>query len=264
MLDPNPLVGGGGKAKLEAAGIEFIDGVLEGECRWLNRGFIHSMTLGRPWVTAKAALSLDGDIALENGESKWISGPLARKRAHLMRAENDAVMVGVGTIIRDDPMLTVREVDGKSPIKIVVDKYLDTPPDAKVLNHGGCVFLTGQHADEEREKRLIARGAKVIRRTMDDTQRIPAVEMLRELKSLGVNHLLIEGGGKLIGSFIASGTVDEYSLFIAPRVLGKGLRISDNIVFKHMEETISMRQVRLRRIGDDIWFEGLPTCSPVL
>ena len=260
-LDPNPLVSGGGKRTLEAACIEFLDGILEEECRWINRGFIRNMTLGRPWVTVKAALSLDGDMALGNGESRWISGPLSRKRAHLMRAENDAVMVGVGTVLRDDPMLTVRDVDGKSPIKVVVDRNLDTPPDAKILDHGGCVFFTGPFPDEARVNQLTRRGAKVVRQTVDTGERLAIDGILHELKGLGVNQLLVEGGGKLIGSFIGSCSVDEYSLFIAPKVLGEGLRMSDSIVFRHMEETVSMKQVRLRRIGDDIWFEGLPSCS---
>lgn len=264
MLDPNPLVRGGGKQALEAAGIEFVNGVLEEDCRWLNRGFIRNMTLGRPWVTAKAAISLDGDMALEDGESKWISGPLSRKRAHLMRAENDAVMVGIGTILQDDPMLTVRDVDGKSPIKVVVDRHLDTPPDAKVLDHGGCVFMTGPSPDEERVNGLLRRGAKVIRQEVDSRERIPIDGILRELNKLGVNNLLLEGGSKLISSFINADAIDEYSLFIAPKVLGRGLRMSDDVVFNHMGETISMKQVRLRRIGDDLWFEGLPSCSPAL
>ncbi len=264
MLDPNPLVVGGGKRALEAAGIEVINGILEEECRWINRGFIRNMTFGRPWVTVKAAISLDGDMALGSGESKWISGPLSRKRAHLMRAENDAVMVGVGTVLSDDPMLTVRDVDGKSPIKVVVDRNLDTPPDAKILDHGGCVFFAGPTPDGERVNQLARRGAKIVCEAVDSDDRIPIDRILHELKNLGVNQLLVEGGGKLISSFIGACLVDEYSLFIAPKVLGDGLRMSDNVVFRHMEETVSMKQVRLRRIGDDIWFEGLPTCSPAL
>lgn len=263
-LDPNPLVSGGGKRAIEAAGIEFIEGVLEEECKWINRGFIRNMTLGRPWVTVKAALSLDGDMALENGESRWISGPLSRGRAHLMRAENDAVMVGVGTVLRDDPMLTVRDVDGKSPIKVVVDRSLDTPPDAKILNHGGCVFFTGPSPDGERVGQLARRGAKVIPQSLDSRGHIPIDGILREMKNLGVNQLLVEGGGRLIGTFIDACAVDEYSLFIAPKVLGRGLRMSEGIVFKHMQETVSMNQIRLWRLGDDIWFEGLPSCSPAL
>lgn len=263
-LDPNPLVSGGGRRTLEAAGIEVIDGILEEECKWINRGFIRNMTLGRPWVTVKAALSLDGDMALGNGESKWISGPLSRKRAHLMRAENDAVMVGVGTILHDDPMLTVRDVDGKSPIKVVVDRCLDTPPDAKILDHGGCVFFSGPSPDDAHVGQLTRRGAKVVRLPVDSSERLPIDGILHELKNLGVNQLLVEGGGKLIGSFIDSCMIDEYSLFIAPKVLGEGLHMSDSIVFRHMEETVSMNQVRLRRVGDDIWFEGLPSCSPAL
>jgi diaminohydroxyphosphoribosylaminopyrimidine deaminase/5-amino-6-(5-phosphoribosylamino)uracil reductase len=138
--DPNPKVRGGGIKRLADAGIEVETGVLEDECRWINRGFIRNMTMGRPWVTVKAAVSLDGDIALANGDSKWISGAPSRVRAHLMRAENDAVVVGVGTVLKDDPALTVRDCEGVSPLKIVVDRCLDTPLSAHVLDDGRCFF----------------------------------------------------------------------------------------------------------------------------
>lgn len=264
MADPNPLVRGGGKRALENAGIEVVDGVLAEECKWINRGFIRTMTMGRPWVTVKAAVSLDGNIALANGESQWISGPMSRKRAHLARSESDAVMVGVGTILADDPQLTVREVDGKSPMKVVVDRHLETPPDAKVLDKGGCVFFSGSSPDESRIDLLTGRGARIIRSEEDANGHIPVDIMLRKLRELGVNRLLVEGGSKLISSFVSSGMVDEFSLFIAPKMLGDGLRLTGDISFRHMGDTIAMKSVLLRRICDDIWFEGLPACSPDL
>jgi diaminohydroxyphosphoribosylaminopyrimidine deaminase/5-amino-6-(5-phosphoribosylamino)uracil reductase len=264
IKDPNPSVSGGGIEALRTAGIDVVTGVLEDECRWVNRGFIRSMTLGRPWVTVKAAVSMDGRMALQNGQSAWISCLESRKRVHLMRAESDAIMVGVGTVLCDDPRLTARDVDGCSPVKVIVDKDLKTPEEAKVLEGGKCVFFTGPSPDEGKVEALARKGAKIIKQQTEGDAYFPMKDVLRELCALGVNQLMVEGGSKLIGSLIKSGSVDEYSLFIAPKILGFGIGISDRISFSHMDDTISMKRVRVRKIGDDIWFEGIPSCSPAL
>jgi diaminohydroxyphosphoribosylaminopyrimidine deaminase/5-amino-6-(5-phosphoribosylamino)uracil reductase len=261
MRDPNPGVNGAGFEALERAGIEVVSGVLEEECRWMNRGFIRSMTMGRPWVTVKAAVSADGRMALENGESKWISGSESRIRSHLLRAGNDAIMVGVGTILSDNPALSVRDVDGPSPVKVILDRELRTPEDAKVLGGGKCVFFTGPSPDENRAEALVRKGAKVIRQMEETGAYIPIDGILKELCTLGVNQLIVEGGSEVIGSMIKSGAVDEYSVFIAPKVLGSGIGFSDSVSFTHMDDTISMKRVKVRKIGDDIWFEGIPACS---
>lgn len=262
--DPNPRVSGGGAAALREVGIEVVTGVLEDECRWLNRGFIRNMTMGRPWVTVKAAMSLDGNMALQSGESKWISSAASRKRAHLLRAENDAIMVGVGTVMQDDPMLTVRDVEGRAPLKVIVDRSLRTPTDAKVLDHGKCVFFTGPSPDEERVAELEKRGAKIVRQRTEENGYIPFEDLFGTLSALGVNHLMVEGGPKLIDSLIRCGSVDEYSLFVAPKLLGAGLNMTNEISFRHMDEAIQMKRVKIRQVGNDIWFEGVPSCSPAL
>jgi diaminohydroxyphosphoribosylaminopyrimidine deaminase/5-amino-6-(5-phosphoribosylamino)uracil reductase len=264
MKDPNPKVNGAGLDTFAKAGIDVEVGVLEKECRWINRGFIRSMTMGRPWVTVKAAVSVDGRMAIESGESKWITGDESRRRAHLLRSENDAIMVGIGTVLKDDPMLTVRDVDGSSPVKVIVDKDLRTPEESRVLEGGRCVFFTGPSPDRNKVDAFTRRGAKVIKQTEESGPYIPMSGLLGELCTLGVNHLMAEGGSKLIGSLIKSGAVDEYSLFIAPKVLGLGIGIADNISFGHMDDTISMKSMKVRKIGDDIWFEGIPACSPDL
>ncbi len=264
MSDPNPLVAGNGLRRLQDAGIDVVTGILEEESRWINRGFLRRMTLGRPWVTIKAALSLDGNMALETGESKWISGAESRKRAHMMRAENDAILVGVGTVLQDDPMLTVRDVDGRSPLKVVIDRNLEIPTSSRVLE-GKCIVFTGPAPDEARVRELEAKGVRVLREPIGaDDSHIPIDGLLRELGGLGVNMLMVEGGARIIGSFVESGCVDEYSLFIAPKLLGNGLRFTDRISFPFMEEAISMKRTKIRRIDDDLWFEGVPVCSPDL
>ena len=264
-VDPNPLVGGNGLRRLRDAGIDVVTGILEEESRWINRGFIRRVTMGRPWVTIKAALSLDGNMALETGESKWISSADSRKRAHMMRAENDAILVGIGTVLRDDPMLTVRDVDGRSPLKVIVDWNLEMPSSSRVLEGGRCLVFTGPTPDETRARELEERGIRIIREPNGTNDfHIPIDRLLQELGELGVNSLMVEGGARIIGSFIKSACVDEYSLFIAPRLLGSGLRFTERISFQFMEEAISMKRTKIRRIGDDMWFEGVPVCSPDL
>jgi diaminohydroxyphosphoribosylaminopyrimidine deaminase/5-amino-6-(5-phosphoribosylamino)uracil reductase len=263
MDDPNPIVSGGGVRRLSEAGIEVTRGVMADECRWLNRGFVRNMTMSRPWITVKAAISYDGDMALLNGESRWISGPESRKRAHMMRAENDAVLIGVGTVLADNPALTVRDVDGRSPLRVILDRNLDTPPDSEVLKGGGCVIFAGRSADGERERALLDRGAEVIRQEKQEG-RVRLAGVVSELASRGVNYLMVEGGPRVISSFINERLVDEFSLFAAPKILGRGISLSGEVILANMEEAISMKNVRVSMIGDDIWIEGVPSCSPAL
>ena len=263
-VDPNPLVAGGGVERLRAAGIEVETGILDMECKWLNRGFIRRITMGRPWVTVKAALSLDGDIALASGESKWISGAHSRQRAHMLRAESDAVLVGVGTVMFDDPSLTVRDADGRSPLRVVLDRGLTMDPQASILDGGNCVVFTGLGYDEQKGTDLASRGARLIPLPLDEGGRIPILPMLKALAEAGVNRLLVEGGAGVVGSLLRANVVDEFSLFVAPKLMGNGLHVTERVSFRHMGEVVTMRCIETRRIGDDIWYEGVPSCSPDL
>lgn len=265
MRDPNPRVNGTGMHCLEEAGIQTVTGVLENECKWLNRGFIRTMKLGRPWVTVKAAMSLDGDIALSGGESKWISGPLSRSKAHLLRSEHDAVLVGVGTVLADDPELTVRLVEGKSPLRVVLDSQLRTPPHARVVGDGKCLFLAGEDAPEERASALERRGARIMRLAMDEATGRPSIErVLSSLASEGISMLLVEGGSSVISAFIKARMVDEYSLFVAPVLLGRGLQMAGELSLDHMGEAIALSPARIKQVEGDLWLEVNPKCSPAL
>ena len=261
--DPNP-VAGGGIERLREAGIDVRAGVLEAECRWLNRGFIRRVSMNRPWVTIKAAISLDGDIALANGASKWISGPASRQRAHLLRAESDAILVGIGTVRQDDPSLTVRDTDGRSPLRAVLDRDLALDPDALVLKGGGCVIFTAQKHDAQKRAKLEDRGAKLIALPPDGEGHIPVGPMLESLAQAGVNRLLVEGGAGVIGSLLSAGFVDDVSLFVAPKLMGNGLHITQNLSFQYMNEVVSMKHAEMKKIGDDVWYEGVLSCSPDL
>jgi diaminohydroxyphosphoribosylaminopyrimidine deaminase/5-amino-6-(5-phosphoribosylamino)uracil reductase len=254
MTDPDPRVSGGGTAKLEAAGIEVVSGILREECERLNRGFIKRVTEGRPWVTIKAAVSMDGNIALRNGESKWITGPEARRRAHLMRAAHDVVLVGIGTVTKDNPELSVRDSEGRSPIKAVVDKDLEISLDAGVLRCGERVIFTSSGSRGEKISELSKMGVKVIKsRTRDG--HIPPGEMLGALAEMGANYVLIEGGAGLISSFVASGCADEAAFFTAPKLMGNGVRVT-KFQIPSMDLAAKVKNLRVKAVGADFLLEG--------
>ena len=254
MTDPDPRVSGGGTARLEAAGVKVVSGVLEEECKRLNRGFIKHVTEGRPWVTIKAAVSMDGNIALENGESKWITGPEARRKAHLMRAENDVVLVGIGTVTKDDPELSVRDSEGRSPIKAVVDKDLEIPMDARVLRGGERVVFTSSGSCGEKISELSKMGVRVIKSRIRGGH-IPPGEILEELAAMGANYVLIEGGAGLISSFAASGCADEAAFFTAPKLLGSGVRVT-KFQIPSMDSAVKVKNLRVKTVGADFLLEG--------
>jgi diaminohydroxyphosphoribosylaminopyrimidine deaminase/5-amino-6-(5-phosphoribosylamino)uracil reductase len=254
MTDPDPRVSGGGTARLEAAGIKVVSGVLREECERLNRGFIKRVTEGRPWVTIKAAVSMDGDIALENGESKWITGPQARRKAHSMRAENDVVLVGIGTVKKDDPELSVRDAEGRSPIKAVVDRDLEISTDARILSGGERVVFTSSGSCGEKIAELTEMGVRVVTsRTRGG--HIPPAEMLGELAAMGANYVLVEGGAGVISSFVASGAADEAAFFTAPKLMGSGVRVS-KFQIPSMDAAVKVKNFRVKAVGADFLLGG--------
>ena len=218
MRDPNPLVAGGGYEQLQMAGIEVASGLLEGEARWLNRGFISRMQTGRPWVHLKMAATLDGRTADVNGESKWISCDSARDQVQRMRAESSAVMTGIGTILADDASLNVRtEGAERQPLRVVLDTDLRIPLDAKVIgeNEGLMVFTCSQ--DHEKISALTERGVEVIEL---NGALIDLQEVCRELAEWQCNEVLIEAGSTLAGALLETDLVDEMTLFYGGSVLG--------------------------------------------
>jgi diaminohydroxyphosphoribosylaminopyrimidine deaminase/5-amino-6-(5-phosphoribosylamino)uracil reductase len=254
MTDPDPRVSGGGTAMLEAAGVEVVSGVLREECERLNRGFVKRVTEGRPWVTIKAAVSMDGDIALENGGSKWITGPEARRKAHSMRAENDVVLVGIGTVTKDDPELSVRDSDGRSPIRAVVDKNLEIPLGAKVLRGGERVIFTSSGARSEKISELTKMGVRVIK-SGTRGGRIPPGEILGELAAMGANYVMVEGGAGLISSFVEAGHADGAAFFTAPKLMGSGVRVTKFQV-PSMDSAVKLKNLRVKPVGADFLLEG--------
>lgn len=226
-LDPNPHVTGGGAKRLEEAGIDVEVGVAGADARALIAPWTKFITSGVPNVALKLALSLDGRIATRSGESKWVTGPEARLKVQHLRSQHDAVGVGIGTAITDDPRLTVRDEallsGGPSPVRIIFDTKLRLPRTARVVETATEVatwVVAGESADEDKEKILVDAGCTVVRVEQSADERIDMPEALRVLGEAGVVCCLIEGGAELAGSLLASKLADELHCFIAPIMLG--------------------------------------------
>ena len=266
MRDPNPIVDGGGVAALEAAGIKTSCGIMEEECRAINLPFIKHITTGMPYVTYKCAMTLDGNIATLTGESRWISCEESRKQAHLMRSRMDAVMVGVDTIIADDPQLTVRHVRGKDPLRIIVDTRLRTPRNVAILNGvlSRRTIIATAETDRGIHRPYLEQGATVV--VCDEFEgRVSIKDLLQKLGIMGVQSILLEGGSRLAGSMLQQGVIDELVFFIAPKVIGSNGFSPFNLHdITSMSRAIMLEYTGIRRIGSDIVVTARPeyVCSP--
>ena len=221
--DPNPRVPGGGAGRLREAGVEVVEGVLQAEAQNLIKAWSKFITTGQSYLTLKLAISLDGRIATRTGASKWITGPESRLRVQTLRAQHDAVMVGVNTVLADNPRLTVRDVPGRSPVRVIVDSKLRIPTTSQVVQTASqtptCVVTTIA-APKPLEEALQALGVRVIRVPPTAEGRCEPQVMLRELAAREVVNVMCEGGSELGGSLMASGLADELHVFVAPLLLG--------------------------------------------
>ena len=234
MSDPNPLVAGQGLERLKAAGIEVRCGLLDAEAQNLNRGFISRMTRGLPWVRLKIAASLDGKTALPNGQSQWITSPLARADGHHWRAQACAIVTGVGTVKEDDPTLNVREVQtDRQPLKIIIDSRLETPPSAKILQNldeAGVLIVCADLSSADLQQKAQAfqeRGIEVI--AMANPQgKVDLPKLFAYLaQEREMNEVHIESGFKLNGSMLREHCVDELLLYYAPFFMGEGIGMAN-------------------------------------
>ncbi len=252
MQDPNPAVAGAGLARLAAAGIETSCGLLEDQARLLNIGFVQRMTQGRPWLRIKTASSLDGKIALADGESKWITSAAARRDVHRLRARSCAILTGLGTVLADNPQLNVRDVDTpRQPLKIVVDSHLRTPANARILHDKGVVIAYTQ-ADAERVQQLTAAGAELVAIAALDGQ-VDLSALMTLLARRGINEILTEAGPRLNTALISAGLVDEWIMYVAPTLLGDASR---GLLALPAPAALSERRhlaiAELRQIGSDL------------
>ncbi len=252
-LDPNPQVSGRGVERLRSEGVEVSVGVLEEEARILNEDFFRFVTSDRPYVTLKVAQTVDGRIATLSGDSKWITSLESRKIAHRLRAEATAVLVGITTVLTDDPQLTVRHVPvSKRVLRVVIDPDLEIPLDAKVLDTRDGDTLLVHTAESEKAEKLREMGVETLK-----LERVDLRELLRYLKERGVVHLLVEGGAYTVTQFLRERIFDRMVVFQAPKVLGEGKGIGDMGVSK-VKEALRLRLRREMRIGEERVFEFVP------
>ncbi|HOO62536.1 MAG TPA: bifunctional diaminohydroxyphosphoribosylaminopyrimidine deaminase/5-amino-6-(5-phosphoribosylamino)uracil reductase RibD [Synergistaceae bacterium] len=264
--DPNPKVAGGGVAILEEAGIPVISGVLEKECRDLNRGFFSWHLRGRSWVRLKGALSLDGKLALPDGTSKWITGSRAREMAHLLRGEHDAILVGAGTVRCDDPRLTVRSVAGVSPVPVVIDPKLSLSPTSVLFERErvilACNGAFGSSEEGKSRKKTFPGGVEFVELPEIAPGELNCEVLLQKLGALGLLSVLLEGGSRVASSFLGQKLVDRVALFYGARILGAGLSLAENLCFRSMDEVITLSSLEYRSMEEGFLVEGVPSCSP--
>jgi diaminohydroxyphosphoribosylaminopyrimidine deaminase/5-amino-6-(5-phosphoribosylamino)uracil reductase len=258
--DPAPHVRGS-RARLRAAGIEVVIGVRKAEAEALIADFTTLMLHERPLVTLKAAITLDGRIAARSGDSKWITSEAARREAHRMRADSDAVLVGVSTVLRDDPQLNVRLVRGRDPLRVVLDTRLRTPVECKLVRSArdqATLLFHGPRANAKRRAALERAGVELVQSQLAPDGRLRLRSVLRELARRDVMRLLVEGGSRVHGAFLDAGLADRVALFIAPRILAD----ADSLAFasgahkSRISQAIQLHSARVRRIGPDLLIEG--------
>lgn len=259
-LDPNPVVSGNGVKMLQNAGIEVLVGVREEESTQMNEVFNKFIVEQRPFVTLKAASTLDGKIATHSLDSKWITSEEARHDVHLLRSENQAILVGVDTVIADDPELTARIPNGRNPIRLVLDSSLRIPLDAKVVADGKAEtwVFTSQNADPKKKAALERLGVSVFE-TNGATQ-TDVADVVRILGEKSVSSLFIEGGGTVNAAFLENGLVDKAVIYFAPKLVGgkNAPTFLEGSGFDLMKDAVDLEHGEFTKIGKDFKFTGYP------
>lgn len=262
MKDPNPVNYGKGIAELKRAGIKTECGLMESEAGYLNRPFIKFMKRRLPYVTVKIAESLDGKIADSKGNSKWVTSGESRKFAHRLRAQNDAVMVGIKTLLKDDPLLTNRycRAINKQPLRVILDSRLQTPPASKILKNGkncGAVLIAAaKGASAKRKSALEKKGAKVVL-LPEKNGRVKLISLLKYLGGIGAMSVLCEGGGELISSLIREHLADEVYFFVSPKIIGGRLSpTSCEGPSTDIKDSVKIKNIKVEKIGPDILIRG--------
>jgi len=261
MKDPNPLVSGRGLAMLRQAGISVECGVLEEECRLLNEAFLKHVTTGLPFVILKSAMTLDGKTATASGDSKWITCEESRRYVHTLRSRVDAIMVGVGTVLADDPQLTCRMVRGKDPHRIVVDSRLRTPPTAALFHLDSPAKTILATIERDPEKNAVIQGLAAETLLCEEEEgRVDLADLFRRLGARGVQSILLEGGRELVGAAVRKGLVDKYLLFYAPKIIagGDGYGLCSGPGVERMGDALRLKATSVRRFAEDFLVIGYP------
>jgi diaminohydroxyphosphoribosylaminopyrimidine deaminase / 5-amino-6-(5-phosphoribosylamino)uracil reductase len=260
MIDPNPKVSGKGVKALQSAGIEVVSGICEAESKKLNEAFIKHISTGMPFVSLKIAQTLDGKIATALGESKWITGEQARSEGHRLRHENDAILVGINTVLMDDPSLTARVRNGRNPIRVIADTHLRTPLHAKVMSRkplARTIVATLRTAPEHKIKKLEQAGAEVMV-VRSSRGRVDIIDLMKRLGKMGVMSVLIEGGAEINAAALASEIVDKVVLFIAPMLMTgrEALSSIGGASPRKLSQAVRLTGITSRQVGQDLMIEG--------
>jgi len=274
MADPNPKVSGSGLKKLRQAGITVDGPLLESEAQQLNNGFIKRQQQRLPWVTVKLAMSLDGRTAMDSGESQWITGSAARQDVQRLRARSCAIVTGIGTVLHDDPSLTVRadelgldstqfeyegyaeKIAARQPLRVVVDSQLKTPADAKLLSAKGKTLIAAAS-----EGSLAGASSIEVVCLANDEGRVDLSALLKLLAEKECNNVLVEAGAELAGAFLQAGLVDQFVIYMAPKLLGSSARPLLSLPFERMDQQVALDIIDIRQVGDDLRITASPHSS---
>lgn len=272
VIDPDPRMSGEGVRQLREAGIEVVTGVLEQECRALNRAYFKYIEQGRPWVSVKYAMTMDGKIATATGDSAWVTGEAARRRVHELRDRYDAIMVGTGTLKSDNPRLTARIEDGEDPVRVILDTRLEAPLDSNVYQEsdGGkeddppetiAVVSADRLTEPEVETRaetLRNRGLEILPVEENDRGLLAVDALLEELAERDLVRLFVEGGGRLIGSLFDAGAIDHVYAFVATKMVGGRDATGPNqgTGLEMMADAVELADREIERLGEDLLISG--------
>jgi diaminohydroxyphosphoribosylaminopyrimidine deaminase/5-amino-6-(5-phosphoribosylamino)uracil reductase len=264
MADPFPRVAGGGLAQLRVAGLEVEAGLLEDEARRLNAPYLKRLSTGLPYVTAKWAMTLDGKTAVASGDSRWISGPRSRALVHELRGRMDAILVGIGTALADDPQLTARPPGPRRAARVVLDGAARLPRDGQLARTAREVpvwLAVGEDAPEDRRAALAALGCEIL--AFPGPGPVPVLPLLEELGRRGVTNLLVEGGGRVLGSFLDAGQVDAVDVYIAPSLAGGGddFTPARGLGCRRMADALRLDRHEVSLIDGDLRIQGTLTPS---
>ncbi len=262
MKDPNPKVTGNGAEFLKQNGVHVTTGVCEAQAQQLNEAFVKYIRTGCPFVMAKCAATLDGRIATRTGDSRWVTGESARRYVHQLRHWTDAIMVGINTILNDDPSLTTRlpGLQGSDPTRVILDTHLTIPPDARVLQQASAaptIVVAGIGVAGSKKTAIEKTGARVLNVALNNDL-IDMNLLMEQLGAMELTSLLIEGGSRVLASAFNRAVVDKVFFFYAPKILGgdDGVPICSGPSAELMDECIGLRDIAVHRFGDDVLIEG--------
>lgn len=256
ILDPNPKVAGRGVRMMKAAGIHVESGILEEECRRINEIFLKYITTKTPFVVMKTAMTLDGKIAACTGDSKWVTGEESRRVVQEMRNRLTGIMVGIGTVLADDPRLTCRLEGGRDPVRIITDTHLRIPLDAKVLKDDNCIIAAAEDCDPRKHEKL---GSRVLI-TKKAGDSLDLIDLMKKLGEREIDSILLEGGGTLNEAALRQGIVDRLVSFIAPKIVGgrDAKTPVEGKGFEEMSRAIRIENLEIQKIGEDLMIQGTP------